>query len=202
MRVRVNAGEVRKVLAPPSAGRYTRLMSRSSRPSPHVIRTVPGGARARAAALAALAFAALAAAAALASPRASAQPRDRVDGTLPALQAPQRGERVTGTRAVREAGEARLREELLRQAELDALFNPHRAAWSGAFTPIYPTVIPPFGPGAGVPAPFGVQPFPGAKVPLPCPPGACPPPKPSPRPYGAAGPHEVPGGWGAGLGVR
>ncbi len=133
----------------------------------------------------------------LASPRAEAQPRDRVDGTLPALQAPQRGERVVGTRALRDAGEARFRDELVRQAELDALFNPHRAAWGGASMPIYPAVVPPYGAGGGVVPPPVVFPHhPDAKVPLPCPPGACPPPKPSPRPPSAIGLHEGQGGWG------
>lgn len=133
----------------------------------------------------------------LASPRAAAQPRERVDGTLPALQAPQRDERVVGTRALRDAGEARFRDELVRQAELDALFNPHRAAWGGASMPIYPAVVPPYGTPAGLPPPGVFPGYPGSKVPLPCPPGACPPPKPSPRPPSAIGPHDGPYGWDA-----
>jgi hypothetical protein len=119
----------------------------------------------------------------LAAAPLAAQPRERVDSTLP--QPAVRGEGVTGTAAQREAGEARFRESLQRQAEIDALFNPHRAAWGGVAMPIYPTVVPPYGPtkppGGARPygPPQGVLP-PGAKVPLPCPPGACPPPKPSP----------------------
>ncbi len=131
----------------------------------------------------------------LAPPQAAAQPRDRVDGTLPALQATQRGERVVGTRALRDAGEAGFRDELVRQAELDALFNPHRAAWGGASMPIYPAVVPPYGMAAGVAPPVAFPAYPDSKVPLPCPPGACPPPRPSPRPPSAIGPHDGPHGW-------
>lgn len=135
-----------------------------------------------------------AAAAVLAAAPLAAQPRERIDSTLP--QPAARGERVIGTAAQRESGEARFRESLQRQAEIDALFNPHRAAWGGMAMPIYPTIVPPYGaatpygpamPHGGAPhygpPHYGPPPValpPGAKVPLPCPPGACPPPKPSP----------------------
>jgi hypothetical protein len=176
---------VRKVLAAWRADGYTDVMSplrrspcRASRPARFAV----------------LAFAVIVGGP-LAAPQAASQPRDRVDGTLPAQQAPQRGERVVGTRALREAGEARFRDELARQAELDALFNPHRAAWGGASMPIYPAVLPSFGAPAGLPPPGVFPPYPGSKVPLPCPPGACPPPKPSPRPPSTIGPHDGQYGW-------
>lgn len=130
-----------------------------------------------------------------ASAQAVAQPRDRVDGTLPGLQAPRHGERTVGTRALREAGEARFRDELVRQAELEALFNPHRAAWGGASMPIHPAVLPPYGAALGVPPPVVVAPYQDAKVPLPCAPGGCGPLKPSPRPPGV-GSHDGQGAWG------
>ncbi len=176
---------MRKVLATRRARGYTGPMTRSSR-SPRVAL--------RPARYALAAFVAIVGGP-LASPQAAGQARDRVDGTLPALQAPQRGERVVGTRALRDAGEARFRDELVRQAELDALFNPHRAAWGGASMPIYPAVLPSFGAPAGLPPPGVFPPYPGSKVPLPCPPGACPPPKPSPRPPSTIGPHDGQYGW-------
>jgi hypothetical protein len=176
---------VRKVLAAWRADGYTDVMSplrrspcRASRPARFAV----------------LAFAVIVGGP-LAAPQAASQPRDRVDGTLPAQQAPQRGERVVGTRALREAGEARFRDELARQAELDALFNPHRAAWSGASMPIYPAVVPPYGMATGAVPPVGFPGYTDPKVPLPCPPGACPPPKPSPRGPSAIGLHDGPHGW-------
>lgn len=176
---------MRNVLARPCAAGYTGRIVREDRPVPDVpTPAAPGIRRTTRACVASAAVAAVLAAAPLA-----AQPRERVDSTLP--QPAARGERMIGTAAQREAGEARLRESLLRQAEIDALFNPHRAAWGGVAIPIYPAVVPPYGaatpygpamPHGGVP-PYGPPPVvlpPGAKVPLPCPPGACPPPKPSP----------------------
>jgi hypothetical protein len=178
---------VRKVLATPGRCGYTSPMT-------HPCRSARIDGRA---ARFALVMLAVLVGGPLGAPQAAAQPRDRVTGTLPALQAPERGERVLGTRALREAGEARFRDELVRQAELDALFNPHRAAWGGASMPIYPAVVPPFGTGPARPSPLVVAPYPDAKVPLPCAPGACPPPKPSPRPPPALGPYPVEGGWGS-----
>ena len=95
-----------------------------------------------------------------------AQPRERVDSTLPSLETRQPGERVTTTRPLREASEARLREQLQRQAELDQLANPH-FAHRGAYTPVFPSVYPPpfgvvrppcVGPGCVPPRPFPPQP--------------------------------------------
>jgi hypothetical protein len=180
---------VRNVLAPPRAAGYTVPIVREDRPVPGVPTPAAPGLRRTARAFAALA----AVAAALATSPIAAQPRERVDSTLP--QPAARGERVIGTAAQREAGEARFRESLQRQAEIDALFNPHRAAWGGVAMPIYPTVVPPF----GVATPHGpmppvVLPAPGAKVPLPCPPGACPPPKPSPASAYRFDPQPIPPG--------
>jgi hypothetical protein len=97
---------------------------------------------------------------------AGAQPRERVDSTLPALETHRPGERVTTTRPLREASEARLREQLIRQAELDHLANPHFAR-PGAYGPVFPSVylqpygpLPPpcSGPGCGPPRPPRPQP--------------------------------------------
>jgi hypothetical protein len=145
---------VRLVLAPSTSAGYTRPMRRTSAPATsrpsRPLRSAP-----RVALVALLAIAG----GAFGAKHGVAQPRERVDSTLPPLQSPQRGERVLGTGAQRAAAESALRDELARQAELDAQFNPHRAAWSGGSMPIYPTV-------------------------LPCPAHACPPRKPSPRPDG------------------
>lgn len=152
---------VRNVLAPPRAVGYTGPTVREDRPVACV--PTPGSPGLRRLAPACVAFSAVA-----------------------AVLAGLRGERVIGTAAQREAGEARLRESLQRQAEIDALFNPHRAAWGGVAMPIYPTVVLPYGPAMphyGPPhygPPHVVLPPGAGKVPLPCPPGACPPPKPSP----------------------
>lgn len=171
---------VRNVLAPPRAVGYIGPTVREDRPVACV--PTPGSPGLRRLAPACVAFSAVAAV--LAAAPLAAQPRERVDSTLP--QPATRGERVIGTAAQREAGEARLRESLQRQAEIDALFNPHRAAWGGVAMPIYPTVVLPYGPAMphyGPPhygPPHVVLPPGAGKVPLPCPPGACPPPKPSP----------------------
>lgn len=176
---------MRNVLAPTGSAGYIRPIVREDRPVACVSTLGASGLRRLPRACVALA----ALAAVLAAAPLAAQPRERVDSTLP--QPAARGERVIGTAGQREAGEARFRESLQRQAEIDALFNPHRAAWGGVAMPIYPTVVPPYGaatpygpaiPHGGAPH-YGPPPVvlpPGAKVPLPCPPGACPPPKPSP----------------------
>jgi hypothetical protein len=94
---------------------------------------------------------------------AAAQPRERVDSSLPSLEAPPRGDRVIGTRAQRLRSEAQLREELIRQNELDRLFNPHRGV-TDALVPVFPSVFPPLWPCAGrgcaPPAPHPPVPFP------------------------------------------
>jgi hypothetical protein len=72
---------------------------------------------------------------------AHAQPRDRVDSTLPERASRERGERVLDTRPLRDASEARLRDELLRQAEIDALIDARQARAAG-LVPVYPAVFP------------------------------------------------------------
>jgi len=64
----------------------------------------------------------------------------RTDSTLPSLNAARPGERVVSTRPQRDAGEAVLRQELLRQAELDRLFNL-RPMDGGMAPPVYPTIV-------------------------------------------------------------
>lgn len=76
----------------------------------------------------------------------SAQHAARTDSTLPALNAPLPGERVTSTRPQRDAAEAVLRQELLRQAELDRLFNL-RPGDGATAPPVYPSIYLPHGPG-------------------------------------------------------
>jgi hypothetical protein len=71
----------------------------------------------------------------------AAQPREHVDSTLPSLETHRPGERVTGTHALREASELRLREQLIRQAELDRLIDA-RQAHAGAYMPVFPSVYP------------------------------------------------------------
>jgi hypothetical protein len=72
---------------------------------------------------------------------AHAQPRERVDATLPERASRERGDRVLDTRPLRDASEARLREELLRQAEIDALVDARQTRAAGLM-PIYPSVYP------------------------------------------------------------
>jgi len=77
-----------------------------------------------------------------------AQPRERVDSSQPSLDPVPRGDRVLGTRGQRLRSEAQLREELIRQNELERLFNPHRGAGDG-LGPVVPWVRLPPGPCAG-----------------------------------------------------
>jgi hypothetical protein len=129
----------------------------------------------------------------VAPPGASTVPRDRVDSTLPALESPGRGERVLSTRPQRAASEARLRDELIRQAEIDRLVNPYRDPWSAGM-PVVPSVFPQVGVGgvwpcpgcggwAGPPGPLPPGPHPPQAWPAPGLPDGKPiPPKPVPRP--------------------
>ena len=129
---------MRCITAPPAGIGYTERMSVLAR----TIRAPRSG------------RSALAAACLLACTVAGAQPSDRIDSTLPAASTPRPGDRVIDTRAQRSAGERRFRVELVRQAELDALFNPHRAADAGLLVPVPPYLaVPPGPPGPRPPGP-------------------------------------------------
>lgn len=121
------------------------------------------------AALAAVAAAVLVASVAVAPVALAA---DRVVSTVPAIDPPpQRGARVLDTRPQRAAGEARLAQDLERQAELNRLFNPHLDAGWGA-TQVYPSVFPQV-----------VAPWPPACVPPRCPSPGGPVVRPVPLPF-------------------
>ncbi|MEI7447325.1 MAG: hypothetical protein WCK28_20735 [Burkholderiales bacterium] len=98
---------------------------------------------------------------------------ERVDSTLPnASTPPVRGERILQTRPQREASEARLANELARDAELRRL----------AGAPVEPWAV-------GTVAPGWV--LPGVPCPVPgCPPGPLKPPQPAP--YKPTIPRELP----------
>ena len=94
----------------------------------------------------------------------AAQPVGRSDSTLPALNGPRPGERVTSTRPQRDASEAALRQELLRQAELDRLFNL-RPGDGGMDPPVFPSIY--LQPGAGGMPCYGRDCLPPRPQPLP-----------------------------------
>ena len=115
-----------------------------------------------------LGFAVLLATAAAGLPAAAAVAGDRVDATTPSLEAGPRGSRTVGTRALRDAGEARLHEDLVRHAALEAAFSPHLAPGGTAVQ-----VLPVLPIGRAVPAPpsrpairpLPVRPWPGCGTP-------------------------------------
>lgn len=76
--------------------------------------------------------------------QSEAQHAGRSDSTLPALNGARPGDRVTSTRPQRDASEAAFRQELLRQAELDRLFNPGLGN-GGYGPPVFPSIILPPG---------------------------------------------------------